>query len=278
MTKISIRAALAAAMALLHKDRATLALYVTMGLVVPYLLHASDPAISLRALVAVAAGGGFLTGSLTGPLYLVAIMVVVWTAAQFALWNAMLPESRDGPIGEIMFGFVAGFMFLVCYVVIMIALVFLPMLILSATFAHPLPGAGRALTGMTTQNIITLGFSLVMAVIASRLWLAGPIMAAKGTMNPLPALVESWRRTGASRGKLILFYLALQLVGGMAFAALIAAHTAIIFDSPAAPGTGENVMAGVWFVVWLAVFLVQSLVAAGLFEAARDRAASDVFA
>jgi hypothetical protein len=276
MTSIKLGTALGHAKALLVQDRAALALYLALGVLVPYLLHAGEPTISLRALVAVTAGGGFFGGSLTGPMYLFAIMAVVWTAGQFAMWNALLPDLREGPVGEIIYGLVAGVAFLICYIAITALVAVLPAIALGfALMPVTLPGPTGAMAASGIQAAVNLAIG---AFIGSRLWLTGPIMAAEGSMNPLPALFESWRRTAPARGKLFLLYFLLQIIGGLVFAGLLTGHTAIIVSDPLAEGYGETAMAVAWLIFWLVVFIVQTFLAAGLFRASREGSSFEVFA
>jgi hypothetical protein len=278
MHNISIRAGLRHAHALLVQDKGALALYLALGVLVPFLMHGAEPTLSLRALVAVNAGGGFFGGSLAGPLYLFAIVALIWTAAQFALWNALLPDLREGPAGELIFGFVAGAAFLICYVVLTVLVALLPAMALALALS---PIALTGPTGAVASTIIQTAANVaISAFIGSRLWLTGPIMAAEGSMNPLPALMQSWRRTARARGKLFGLYLLLQIVGGAVFAALITGHTAIILGDPTAQGYGEMAMAmaAAWLGFWLVVFVVQSFLAAGLYRSGDEGAASEVFA
>ena len=276
MTRIGLGAALGHAKALAVKDWQALALYLALGVLVPYLLHAGEPTLSLRALIAVIAGGGYFGGSLAGPLYLVAIIAVLWTAAQFALWNALLPDLRDGPISEIMYALVAGVAFLVCYLVVSFLIALVPGAALGMALAPlRLSGSDGAVAASGLQLLVNLGLG---AFIGSRLWLTGPIMAAAGSMNPIPALVESWRRTAPARGKLFLLYFLLQLVAGIVFIGLFVAGSAAILADPQGQGFGEMAMAVVWLLFWLVVFAVQSLLAAGLFRASNRVETSEVFA
>lgn len=276
MTGIGLGAAVGHAKALAVKDWQALALYLALGVLVPYLLHAGEPTLSLRALVAVVAGGGYFGGSLAGPLYLVAIIAVLWTAAQFALWNALLADLREGPISEIMYALVAGVAFLVCYFVVSILVGMIPAIPLFFAIA-PLTALGA--DGVLIMSAARLITSLIVSsFIGSRLWLTGPIMAQSGSMNPIPALVESWRRTAPSRGKLFLLYFVLQLLATLIFVGLFVAASAIIIADPQGQGYGETAMAVVWLLFWLAVFLVQSLLAAGLFLASYRETDAQVFA
>lgn len=276
MTTIGLGAALHHAKALVVKDWQALALYLALGVLVPFLLHAGEPTLSLRALIAVLASGGFYGGSLAGPLYLIAIIAVLWTGAQFALWNALLPDLRDGPISEIMYALVAGVAFLVCYLVATFLISLLPGLALGLALAPlRLSGSDGAMAAAGLQATLNLALG---AFIGSRLWLAGPIMAAAGSMNPIPALIESWRHTAPARGKLFLVYFALQLAATLGFIGLFIAGSAVILADPQAEGYGETAMAAVWLLFWLAVFAVQALLAAGLYRASHDSTAPEVFA
>lgn len=276
MTGIGLGAALRHAKGLAIKDWQALALYLALGVLVPFLLHAGEPTLSLRALIAVLASGGFYGGSLAGPLYLIAIIAVLWTGAQFALWNALLPDLRDGPISEIMYALVAGVAFLLCYLAATFLISLLPGLALGLALAPlRLSGSDGAMAAAGLQAALNLALG---AFIGSRLWLAGPIMAAAGSMNPIPALIESWRRTAPARGKLFLVYFALQLVATLGFIGLFVAGSAVILADPQGEGYGESAMAAVWLIFWLAVFAVQALLAAGLFRASHDSTAPEVFA
>lgn len=276
MTKIGLGAALRHAKALAVKDWQALALYLALGVLVPFLLHAGEPTLSLRALIAVVASGGFYGGSLAGPLYLIAIIAVLWTGAQFALWNALLPDLRDGPISEIMYALVAGVAFLICYLVASFLIALLPGLALGLALAPlRLSGSDGAMAAAGLQALVNLALG---AFIGSRLWLAGPIMAAAGSMNPVPALVESWRSTVPARGKLFLLYFALQLAATLGFIGLFVAGSAVILADPQAEGYGETAMAAVWLLFWLTIFALQALLAAGLFRASHDSTAPEVFA
>lgn len=276
MTAIQLRAALGHAKALAVKDWQALVLYLALGVLVPYLLHAGEPTLSLRALVAVVASGGFFGGSLAGPLYLAAIIAVLWTAAQFALWNALLPDLREGPVSEIMYALVAGVAYLVCYVVASFLIAVLPGLGLGLLLEPlRLSGSDGLMIAAGIQALVNLGLG---AFIGARLWLTGPIMAANGNMNPIPALIESWRRTAPSWGKLFLLYFSLQLVATLGFVGLFVAGSAIILADPQGEGWGETAMAVVWLLFWLVVFAVQALLAGGMYLASHRETDAQVFA
>ena len=276
MTAIQLRAAFGRAKALAVKDWQALLLYLALGVLVPYLLHAGEPTLSLRALVAVVASGGYFGGSLAGPFYLAAIIAVLWTAAQFALWNALLPDLREGPVSEIMYALVAGVAYLVCYVVASLLIAVLPGLALGLALEPlRLSGSDGMMIAAGIQTLVNLGLG---AFIGARLWLTGPIMAANGDMNPIPALIESWRRTAPSWGKLFLLYFFLQLVATLAFVGLFAAGSAIILADPQGEGWGETAMAIVWLLFWLVVFAVQALLAGGMYMASQRETDAQVFA
>lgn len=276
MTAIQLRAAFGHAKALAVKDWQALLLYLALGVLVPYLLHAGEPTLSLRALVAVVASGGYFGGSLAGPFYLAAIIAVLWTAAQFALWNALLPDLREGPVSEIMYALVAGVAYLVCYVVASLLIAVLPGLALGLALEPlRLSGSDGMMIAAGIQTLVNLGLG---AFIGARLWLTGPIMAANGDMNPIPALIESWRRTAPSWGKLFLLYFFLQLVATLAFVGLFAAGSAIILADPQGEGWGETAMAIVWLLFWLVVFAVQALLAGGMYMASQRETDAQVFA
>jgi xanthosine utilization system XapX-like protein len=277
MQDIRIGAGLRQAKNLLTEDKGAVALYLALGVVAPFLLHAGEAPLTLRALVAVAASDGWFGGSFTGPLYLLAIMVMLWMAGQFALWNALLPEVRDGPIGEILYGFVAALAYLILYGLLTLVAglaIGIPWSFITAPLTREITGPGVTIVGFLTI-FLQLGIS---AFIAARFVLAGPIMAASGSMNPIPALVQSWRRTASATWRLFAMFFLIQLVSAVIFGVMLAGHTAIIFNDPIAQGNGELLMAGGWLIFWIVIFLIQTLIAAGLYRASEAAATSELFA
>lgn len=278
MGTISLRRALSEAKNFLVKDHAALGLYVVVGVVLPFMLHSTEPALSLRGLLAVTLDpGAFLTGSLTGPLYMAALMLLLFIAAQLGLWNAWLPEMRDGAVSELMYAFVAalGFIFVVMLVSMLVSGT-LSALVGIALSPLRLAGGGLATAGSIFQLLANFA---ITAALGARLWLVGPIMAASSSMNPFSAIGESWRKTAPARGRLFLLYAGIGLVFGAIFVGLIALHTAIITANPVDQGTiWERVMSPVWLVYWIVVFAVQCAIAAGLYRASEEGTTTDVFA
>jgi hypothetical protein len=278
MGTISLRRALTEAKGFLVKDHTALGLYVVVGVVLPFMIHSTEPALSLRALLALALNSGaFLTGSITGPLYMFALMMLLFMAAQLGLWNAWLPEMRDGAVSELMFAFVAALGFIVV-VTLASALASFPVGLLVGFVLTPLrlAGGGLEIAAAALQMLANFAFTTFLA---SRLWLVGPIMGATGSMNPASAMMASWRKTRPARGKLFLLYAGIGLVFGAIFAGLLALHAAIIAANPVDQDTiWERVMSPVWLIYWIIVFAVQCAIAAGLHRASEEGSASDVFA
>ncbi len=83
---IEIRRGLAEAWALASEHRNMLAVYVTIGVIVPFLLLASEPIFSLRTVMAILSDPWTyrVGGSITGPLYLLGIVAVIVAGAMLA--------------------------------------------------------------------------------------------------------------------------------------------------------------------------------------------------
>ncbi len=274
---ILIGRGLAEARALAVEHRNMLAAYVLLGVIVPFLLLSSEPIFSLRTAMAILSDPWSyrVGGSVTGPLYLLAITATIVAGAMLAAWNGILAEMREGYISEIMYGMVAGFAYLLANLSLGIGfglLTTLPILLLvgldgfGQIYSSPLFEAHRVLT------------MLAGSWIGARLCLAGAIMGERGTLEPVSAFAESWRRTRTAQWRLFGFYLLYGAAFGILGAALLVAHGAVIIAS-APGGLAETAMSLGWVLLFMLYFLGQILIPAGLYRASAPAAKmAEVFA
>ena len=274
---IEIRRGLAEARVLAREHWRPLLAYTGLGVLLPFLLLSSEPIFSLRTVMAIVADPFTyrVSGSITGPLYLLGIVSVITAGALLAAWNAIAADIREGYISEIMYGMVAGAAYLLSNILLGIGvglMGILPVLLLvglegfGETSGSPLFEAYRFL--------ISLGGSWVGA----RLCLAGAIMGTRGKLEPLSAFAESWRLTQSAQGRLFAFYLVYGIAFAIPVVALALIHGAIIVNSQ--PGSAaETAMSLGWLLLFAAYFLGQILIPAGFLRTARPGAsAAAVFA
>ena len=275
---IEIRRGLAEARALAGSHRGVLSAYVALGVIVPFLLLASEPIFSLRTVMAILSDPFTyrVGGSITGPLYLLGIAAVIVAGAMLAAWNGILADMREGYLSEVMYGMVAGFAYLLANMVLAIGfglLAALPLLLLGA---DALAGGSDALhIGVQTYRVLV---SLVGGWIGARLCLAGAIMGGGGRLEPVLAFIESWRRTRTAQWRLTGFYLAYGALFAVAGVGLMILHGAVILNN--APGGGvETAMSFAWILLFALYFLGQILIPAGLYRAGEPAViASEIFA
>lgn len=276
---IEIRGGLAEARALAGEHKGALAAYVVMGVVFPFLLLSSEPIFNLRTIMSMIASpySADVTGSIAGPLYLLAIVAAIAAGAMLAAWNAVLAEIREGYVSEIMYGMVAGAAFLAANIIVYVGTGLLAMLPIVATIGIV---EWNGLGGGVVSTIYRLALSLFGSWIGARLCLTGAIMGAGSRLEPFSAMAESWRLTRDAQGRLFAFYFAFGLIVGAAFGGLVLLHGAVIWNNAQAPGTVlETAMSFGWVLLFAGYFLGQILFAAGFLRTARpSAAAAEVFA
>lgn len=275
---IEIGRGLAEARTLAGENRGALAAYAGLGVVLPFLLLSSEPIFNLRTILALMVSyGTYISGSITGPLYLLGIVSVIAAGAMLAAWSAILAEFREGYIAEIMYGMVAGAAYLIVNLLLYFGVGVVATLPILLTIGI---AEWNALAGSLVDGAYRLVMVILGTWIEARLCLTGAIMGAGGRLNPLPAIAESWRTTGQAQWRLFGFYLAMGTLFGLALGGLILVHGAVIWKNAEAPGTAPEIaMSFAWVLLLAAYFLAKTLVAAGFFRAARPRAAAaEVFA
>ncbi|KTE02817.1 hypothetical protein [Sphingopyxis sp. H115] len=276
---IDIRRGLGEARMLAGEHRQAALSYTVLGVLFPYLLLSSEPIFNLRTIIALMVNsyGTYVSGSITGPLYLLGIVSVIVAGAMLAAWNAILAEIREGYISEIMYGMVAGAAYLIVLMLIYVGLGVLVSLPILLTIGI---AEWNAMAGGAVDIAYRLVLMLLGTWIEARLCLTGAAMAAHGRLNPFAAIAESWRLTGPAQWRLVGLYFAIGIVFGLALGGLILLHGAVIWQNAQAPGTAlEIAMSFAWVLLFAAYFLAKIFVPAGLYRASRPAAASaEVFA
>lgn len=272
---IDIRRGLAEARVLAGEHWRALAVYMLFGVVLPFLLLASEPVLSMDAILALAiAPDDFrLTGSIVGPLYLLGICAALMCGAMLAMWSALLAEIREGYVSEIMYGMVAGAAYLIAGLLFYYLVGFLLALPFRLTVGMDVARAEGTPIAIARQILL----AILSAWVSARLCLIGPIMAAGGRLEPVTAFVESWRRTARAQWRLFALYLAFNIVVAAAIMLLILLHSYLILGGEETRPAAMAMSSG-WLLFWCAWFAAVTLVPAGLYRAAQSGGAAEAFA
>ncbi|MGH6653281.1 MAG: hypothetical protein ACREB7_19370 [Sphingopyxis sp.] len=273
---IEIKRGLAEARAMAGEHWQALLVYIGLGVVFPFLLLSSEPIFSLRNIMAIASDPwtNRVGGSITGPLYLLGIVLVIVFGAMLAAWNALLTEIREGYVSEVMYGMVAGFAYILAYVLLymVVGLVLVLPIVLVVGYDD------WARAGPLVEGARQLVSALIGSWLLARFCLVGPIMAAGGRLEPFSPYVESWRRTASAQWWLFGFFLLYGVLFGAAFGGLVAVHGIVILNND--PGSlTETMMSLLWVILLGLYFFGQLLIPAGLYRASEPGAsAAEVFA
>lgn len=272
---IEIGSGLAEARRLGREHWRLLLAYMLLGIVLPFLLLASEPVLSMDAILALAIAPDDLrlTGSIVGPLYLLGICAALLCGAMLALWNALLAEIREGYIAEIMYGMVAGASYLIAGLLFYYLIGFLLALPFRLTVGMEVARAEGTPIAIARQILLTI----VSAWFNARLCLIGPIMTADGKLEPVTAFFESWRRTARPQWRLFALYLAFNIVAAAAIALLVILHSYLILGGETLRPAAMAMSSG-WLLFWTAYFAAITLVPAGLYRASQSGGSAEAFA
>lgn len=257
--------------------------YLAMAVILPFMVFSFFPQASMRNFLALTVNPGtyLVDGS---PLTILSIFLVAGftiAAALFAAWQALLAESRDGMVGELMFGFVAALLSMLVTVVIYV----MWSILFSLAFAAVGAASGMGFAPTDPASMARLGaISVLIMLVAlapllwlnARLCLAGPAMAASGSINPFAGLAQSWRMTAPAQWRILFYLLAFQILGFALVMGVFVGTTALIVGSD---GTSwhDRAVTGAWLLTTLALVALFIAVPLGLYRALRSDVDSTVF-
>ena len=218
MTGFSIWGAIGTGSALLFADKRAFFGYLGLALLIPFLLFSIHDQSNFRTFYALAVSDAVSVRTAETPwtilsLFLLSAMGI--GCIVFAAWNAMLADSRDGPIGEIMSGLVAGIIstFVATGIYMAISIPFGIMMVgLVLAIGGGNPPTASLVAGIGLATIaIQLANLLAFTWACSRFCLSGPAMAATGSLNPFAGLATSWRLTAKAPWRIFFLMLAMQV-------------------------------------------------------------------
>ena len=272
MSDFSISGAWNHGTAILAADKRTTLGYLGLALLIPFLIFSIHDGSNFRTFYALVVSSGVSVASAGTPwtiLSLFVISAVAMGSIVLAAWNAMLSASRDGPVGEIMYGLVAGlicaFVGLVIYIALSIPFAVAQSGVVfaagAASQSDRSTGIGLGLTVVIVQFASLLSFTWL----CSRLCLAGPAMASAGSLNPFAALATSWRLTGRAQWHIFFVMLVAQIVALLLLVGIIALGTVLV-EGTYDFGWQDSVISLVWVAVEAILVLMLLVVPMGLYR------------
>lgn len=257
--------------------------YLALAVILPFMVFGFFPQASMRNFLALMVNPGTYLAD-GSPLTILSIFLVAGftiAAVLFAAWQALLSESRDGMVGELMYGFVAAllsmFVAVVIYVVwsVLFSLFFAGAAAAIGSGVAPTDPASLSRLGALSAVIMLLSMAPLLWLNA-RLCLAGPAMAASGSINPFAGLAQSWRMTGQAQWRILFYLLAFQILGFALVVGVFAGATALIVGSD---GTSwhDRAVTGAWLLTTLALVALFIAVPLGLYRALRSDVDVTVF-
>lgn len=284
MSDFSISGAWNHGTAILAADKRTTFGYLGLALLIPFLIFSIHDASNFRTFYALVVSSGVSVASAGTPWTIVSLFVlsaIGMGSIVLAAWNAMLAPSRDGPVGEIMYGLVAGLICAFVGLVIYIALS-IPFALLLLAITYAVNGGGNipgenlyvAIGAMTVG--IQIASTLTFTWLCARLCLAGPAMASAGSLNPFAALATSWRLTGRAQWRIFFVMLAAQIVAFLLFVGIIALGTVLI-EGTYDFGWQDSVISLAWVAVEAILVLMLMVVPMGLYRELAPSTDTSVF-
>jgi len=207
-----------------------------------------------------------MTDMMAGGLGMIFLMYIVLgalaLAAYFASWRLALSRGSDNFGGALVYGLKASLPSLLAIIVIYIVFVIILFLImLPFGFAFQGIASGQSLGGAGAFVILSsLLMICLFLFLYARLGLSGPIMSARGSINPVQGLADSWKLTAGNSLRLMVYIFIVNLV-------LVVAFLLIAFLANAL----GQISSVITFVILLPVYAVSILVSislpAGIFTA-----------
>jgi hypothetical protein len=253
--------------------------YLGLALLIPFLIFSIHDGSNFRTFFALVVSSGVSVASAETPWTILSLFVLSAIgigSIVLAAWNAMLSASRDGPVGEIMYGLVAGlicaFVGLVIYIALSIPFAVLLFVVTMAVGGSAEYSIAIGVVTLVLQLLSTLTFAWLCA----RLCLAGPAMASAGSLNPFAALATSWRLTGRAQWRIFFVMLAAQIVAFLLLVAIIALG-AILIQGTYDFGWQDSVISIAWVVVEAILVLMLLVVPMGLYRELAPQTDTSVF-
>ncbi len=225
------------------------------------------------AAVFAALGGGVLIASL--------VQYIISSASYFLTWRVGL--TQQDAAGSIGYALGAGALWFLVFAIgfivylVLVGIVFgLVGVAGAASVAGPGSAAGFGLIG----SLLVLLFALLSCWIIARFSVAGPAMAAAGSMNPFYGLGTSWSLTGPSQWRVFGYFLLLGIV-----AMVILFVVGLIFGGAmmgmmgAGAGGGSFLMMMITgVVIGVPMTMILMAIPAGVYRALVPNNVGDVFA
>jgi hypothetical protein len=280
MQDISIRNAWNQGVALLFGDWKTAATYLAMAIVIPFLLFSIHDGSNFRTFMALTVDQGVFAASAETPWTILSLFLfstIALGSVAFAWWNAVLPASRDGVVGEVMYGLAAGLIctfvsvmiYLLINLPIAIATVFVVQ-IMSAAAGTATATPATAITGSVGLMLLNFAQLLLLLWVSARLSMTGPAMAATGSINPFAALARSWRLTGQAQWRIFFYLLLFQAIGFVALVVFVSAAAGLVSGTYDFGWQDRAITIG-WMLLECALMALFLIVSGGLYrELAND--------
>lgn len=276
MSEISVRRALAQGWGTLRSAPGLTAAYVGIGLAVPFLLFSIHSGSNFRTFYALAVSSGVSVRDPGSALTIVSLFVLTGvglTCVAFAAWNALLSESRDGFAGEVMYGVVGGLIASLTSALIYMAIM-LPFAVVAVLFGMVLGSTGTpALIAVPVIQLVSIG---ALLFINARFCMAGPAMAATGSINPLSGLAQSWRLTAPAQWRILLLLLPLQVGGWLLIVGVVALGIALV-EGTSDFGWQDRVITAAWMGAAALLMGLFLLVSIGLYRELAPRSDAGIF-
>jgi hypothetical protein len=257
---------------LFNERRGAVLGYWLAAVLIPYLLFFIFPQSNMRGFGAFLLNVGAWYSAETPWTIASMFMIAIWgiTAFVFCAWSAMLTEVRDEIAGEVMSGLVAALLFSAVWTVINTL-----SLIMFGLIAYVIE-LGVSVSDAVFGWLVTGLFTAFYIWLLSRLCLAGPVMAAEGSLNPFRGLGESWRLTSGHWPKVAAIIGPLYLLVFGTCLIFVAIAVIVLMQTD---GTTwhDRALSGSWLIIeFIAVgFLI--LIPAALYRAIRPAVDMSVF-
>jgi hypothetical protein len=247
--------------------------YLAAAVIVPFLFFSAYPQATMRGFASLTLNQGAFYSQSTPftILFLFLGSFFIMGAFVFCAWSALLTETRDEIAGEVMNGFVSAL--LACFVAMVIYIAS------SIPFSIPI-----FLIGNNASESVIVAISLILQLLSfaatlfllARFGLAGPAMAATGSINPIAGLAQSWRMTSGNILKMLLVVAPFYIVAWVVTIGFAAIAIAVLINSD---GTTwhDNALSGAWIVIEIVVLLAIILLPAGIYRSLQGHVRADVF-